>query len=174
MRTIRQLTNNRFLNIKEVSDPKMGCKGYQFAERRGIDSVAFICYDSNTGKFLVNKEATPPLGIFLLRAFGGSLDKETSKEEIVKAEVKEEAGYKVELDDIKAVGRQFVSTQMNQYCYLYLVFVSEKQKTDRAPENACEALAKPEWKTMDEILDEDDWKSISIIAKAIKQGLIDG
>ena len=119
MRTIKQITNHRFLNLKEVNDPKMGCKAYQFAERKGVDSIAFICYDKKTGIYTINREATPPLGIFLPRAFGGSLDKEKPMKEVVLAEVLEEVGYNVSLSQIKKVGKAFVSTQMNQYCHLY-------------------------------------------------------
>jgi len=172
MRVIKQITNNKFLNIKEVSDPNMGCKGYQFAERRGVDSIAFICYDKSTNKFLLNNEATPPLGLFLIRAFGGSLDKDVVHEEIVKGEVEEEAGYEVELKQIKSLGKCFVSTQMNQYCYLYLVLVSDKNKTERKPENACEALAETVWLSEEDIVDGDDWKAIAILNKAKKQLII--
>jgi len=172
MRTIKQLTNNKFLNIKEVNDSSMGCKGYQFAERRGVDSVAFLCYNKNSKMFLINNEATPPLGNFLLRAFGGSLDKDIDKEQIVKAEVHEEAGYDVSLQEIKSVGKAFVSTQMNQYCYLYLVFVSDKNKVERKPENATEALAETKWMSEQDILKNDDWKAITILSKSKMLNLI--
>ena len=173
MRTIKQITNYRFLNLKEVGDPKMGCKGYQFAERKGVNSVAFVCMDRATDEILINNEATPPLGIFLNRAFGGSIDKDKPYEEIVQAEVLEEAGYKVDPSDVKPVGRVFVSTQMNQYCYLYLVFVSDKQKTERAPENATEALSSPKWLTEEDIIKDDDWKAITILQKARSLSIIE-
>ena len=172
MRIVKQITNNRFLNIKEVSDDAMGCKGYQYGERKGVNSVAFVCFDKSTGRFLINKEATPPTGEFLLRAFGGSIDKDKSYEGIVQDEVHEEAGYKVGFSKIKFVGKSFVSTQMNQYCHLYLVIVSDNQKTERKPENACEALAEPVWMTEAEIIDGDDWKSIAILIKAKRANLI--
>jgi hypothetical protein len=172
MRTIRQITNNNFINLKEVNDPQMGCKGYQFAERKGVDSVAFICYDKSKEKFLLNEEATPPLGVFLIRAFGGSLDKNITKEEIVQAEVLEEAGYEVDLSDIKSLGKAFVSTQMNQYCYLYLVFISDKNKKERKPENATEALSKLKWLSEDSIINNDDWKAITILQKSKIQNII--
>jgi hypothetical protein len=172
MRIVKQITNNKFLNIKEVSDPNMGCKGYQFAERRGVDSIAFICYDKTSNKFLLNKEATPPVGQFLLRAFGGSLDKDITHEEIVKVEVEEEAGYNVDIKNIIKLGKCFVSTQMNQYCHLYIVFVSDRNKTKRKPENECEALAETVWLCEESVIDGDDWKSIVIINKAKKVGII--
>ena len=172
MRIVKQITNNKFLNIKSVEDTDMGCRGYQFAERKGVNSIAFLCYDKETGMFLINREATPSLGVFLYRAFGGAIDKNKSYEGIVLDEVKEEAGYKVNPSKIKKVGRNFVSTQMNQFCYLYLVFVNEKQKIEREPENACEALAEPTWWTEAQIKSGEDWKGIVIIEKAKGLGLI--
>ena len=54
------------------------------------------------------------------RAFGGSLDKAKSLEEIVIDEVIEEAGYIIDEDDIFSLGKVFVSTQMNQFVHLFL------------------------------------------------------
>jgi 8-oxo-dGTP pyrophosphatase MutT (NUDIX family) len=178
MRVIKQLTTNKFLNIKEVNDSENNCKGYQFAERRGVDSVAFICYNSgevsediNFGKFLVNKEYTPPTNEFHIRAFGGSIDKQKPMIEIVKEEVKEECGYDVSERKIYELGKAFVSTQMNQYCYLYLVDLKGAKMTGRKSENAIEAMAETVWKKADELINGTDWKSIVIINKAKKEGL---
>ena len=173
MREVIQLTNNKYLNIKEVRDPENHINGYQFAERLGVDSVAFICVDKKRqAMFLLNHESKPPIGPFLTTAFGGSLDKEKCAEEIVMAEVKEEAGYVVRLTDIKFLGKQFVSTQMNQFCYLYLVFVDKDNVEERAPENALEASAEPVWWSRNAVMDSQDWKAIAIIAKAEHQGLL--
>lgn len=165
MRIVKQITNQPFLNIKEVNDPAMACKSYQFAERKGVNSVAFVCYDKKKDKYLINNEATPPIGDFQLRAFGGSIDKSKKYEEIVQDEVKEEAGYNVGLDRITFVGEVFVSTQMNQYCFLYFVDVSDVEAEDREPENATEALSHPEWVTKEDIIAGIDWKAITILSK---------
>lgn len=164
MRNIEKLTDNRFLNIKQVIDPDKGCKGYQFAERLGVDSVAFICYDCRRS-FLLNKEYKPPVDEFVLGAFGGSLDKDKSKEQIVIEEVREEAGFEVEEIAVNYVGRVLVSTQMNQYCYLYMVYVDKKKQLERQPENAIEALATVEWVDVNDIENLEDWKAITIVAK---------
>jgi hypothetical protein len=42
MREIKKLTDFKFINIKEVVEPEKNVKGYQFAERLGVNSVAFI------------------------------------------------------------------------------------------------------------------------------------
>ena len=172
-RVVVKLTDNKFLNIYEAIDPDHHCKGYQFAERRGIDSVAFICYDTNTKRFLLNCEFTPPTGRFNERAFGGSLDKAGKEHiDIVIEEVEEEAGYKVNKEDVKYVGNCFVSTQMNQTCFLYLVFVNDSMKTERKPENLVESLATLHWTNLHGILSNDDWKAISIVMKAVDKRIL--
>lgn len=179
MRIVKQITTNKFLNIKEVNDSENNCKGYQFAERKGVDSVAFICYNSKVnpdndtyGKFLLNKEYTPPTNEFHFRAFGGSLDKQKSMIDIVKDEIKEECGYEVVEKKIHELGKVFVSTQMNQYCYLYLINILGAKNTGRKPENKIEAMAETVWRKEEEIINGDDWKSISIIQKARQKGLL--
>lgn len=166
MRIVKQLTKNKFLNLKEVNDEDMGCKNYQFAERRGVDSVAFICYNEDSDKFLLNNEVTPPIGKFLVRAFGGSIDKDIELIDIVKEEVSEECGYKVDHSKIQYVGKAFVSTQMNQYCHLYMVLISDAEKGKRKPENKSEALSHPVWVSIEDIMNGDDWKSITILCKS--------
>ena len=172
-RKVVKLTDNKFLNVFEVYDPDNHVRGYQFTERRGKDSVAFICYDTRKKQFILNCEFTPPVGCFHKRAFGGSLDKpELEPWQIVKAEVEEEAGYRVGKDDIQYVGKCFVSTQMNQECFLYLVLVDDSIKTDRKPENKVEAMAQLRWMSTHDILSGDDWKSIAILMKAVDKRIL--
>jgi len=167
MRTVKQLTNNKYLNIKEVVDSNMYVNAYQFAERKGVDSIAFICVMlPNKNKFLLNHECTPPTGEFLNRAFGGSIDKDKTLQEIVIDEVREEAGYRVSKDQVYSLGKVFVSTQMNQYCHLFLVEVMDSMKVEREPENATEATSEPIWVTRQNIVEGGDWKAITIIEKA--------
>lgn len=165
MREVTSLTDNKFLNIKEVKDPDNHVNGYQFAERRGTDSVAFICYDAKRDRVLVNKEYKPPVDEFIIGAFGGSLDKDASKVAVVVAETKEEAGFVVTQEDVRWVGRSFVSTQMNQYCYLYVVLVDADNQEEREPENAIEAMAETQWINPEEVMFLDDWKAITIWTK---------
>jgi len=172
MREVEKITDNRFVNIFEVYDPDNHCKGYQFAERRGVDSVAFILYNRDSKKFIINKEFTPPTGTFMQRAFGGSLDKKGKEPiDIVIEEVEEEAGYSVTYYDIYYLGKCFVSTQMNQFCLLYIVFVNDSKKVERKPENEMEASALPVYCSSNDIFEGEDWKAITILSKAINQKL---
>ena len=173
MRTIKQLTNYKYLNIKEVSDPENHVKGFQFAERRGVDSVAFICYDRDSEQFLLNREYKVPNNKMVLGAFGGSFDKTNDPLYVVINEVKEEAGFIVDHHNIVYLGKVLVSTQMNQYCWLYIVFVNKDKQVEREPENEIEKMAKIEWHLWDnEIYKLEDWKPITIIAMADAQDII--
>lgn len=173
MRTVKQLTSNKFLNIKEIKDPSKHIKGFQFAERRGVDSVAFICFDPGRKEFLLNREQKPPIDRYVWGAFGGSFDKDKSPEDIVIDEVKEEAGFTVTKKDVKFVGKVLVSTQMNQYCYLYIVMVNKNKQGERKPENLIEASATTSWFLWsNDIYRLEDWKPITIITKAQAQGII--
>ena len=172
MRIVQKLTDLKFLNVNKVVDEDNNVGGYLFAERLGVDSVAFICYDENLDLFLVNKEYKPPIADFVVGAFGGSIDKAKTREQIVVDEVKEEAGFVVSEDDVYYVGRSFVSTQMNQYCYLFLVRVNKDNQDEREPENAIEAMAETQWLAEEEVIGLDDWKAIAIVSKAKKRKLI--
>jgi len=107
----------QFLKLKKTPD------GYEYAERKGKDSVAFILVDQYTHAFGLRLEYKPPVNQHILGAFGGSMEPNKSPLDIVKQEVLEEAGFKVRDSQIRFVGKFFVSTQMNQYCYLYVVAV---------------------------------------------------
>lgn len=168
MRTEKVLGDFGFIKVKSVIDPENHCRGYQYAERKGVDSVAFVCIDRNKKsklRFLVNREFTPPNGKFMYRAFGGSMDKNKNETDIVIDEVLEEVGYKVDGTRVYYMGKCFVSTQMNQTCYLYMVDITDLVSVGREPENKIEAMAEPTWVSVTDILNGDDWKSIAILCK---------
>ena len=173
MRTVEKVFKHKYISVNKVSDTKHHVEGYMFAERLGTDSIAFICEDPTTGEFLINHEYTPPTNEFLDRAFGGSLDKkDKGLFDIVKDEVFEEAGFTVGHQDIHPFGKVFVSTQMNQYCHLFLVYIDKNEQHERHPENEVEAMSHPVWKSMADILGGQDWKAITIIAKNMKANLV--
>lgn len=151
----------KYLKIKTWE--RKGCSSYYYAERLGIDSIAFVLWDNNTNKAGLIKEFKPPINEFLVTAFGGSLDKECSKKQIVKDEVKEESGY--ENCEISFMGKSFVSTQMNQWCYLYLVDVTHAELGGREPQTEMEAQASTVWLSPDEVKNGYCWKAITILTR---------
>lgn len=154
------MNENKFLKIKHYIDK--GCS-YYYAERLGRDSIAFILHDRNSGKFGLIKEFKPPIDDFLITAFGGSLDKEISMEEIVVEEVHEEAGYTNA--QISYAGRSFVSTQMNQFCYLYLVDVTYAKSVPRIHLSVMDDKSTVEWLHKTQVISGDCWKAITILTK---------
>jgi 8-oxo-dGTP pyrophosphatase MutT (NUDIX family) len=160
-----------FLSIKENN-------GYYYAERAGIDSVAFVLYDRALGEVACVSERKPPLDarvgepVFVTTAFGGSIDKEHTNVQIVIEEVKEEAGFIATADDIAHVGSVLVSTQMNQYCHLYVVFVNKYDEGEKDPQTEMEAEAEVVWMDFHDVFDIEDWKAPTIMVKASRLGLL--
>lgn len=84
---------------------------------------------------------------------------------LLKQKSRKKTGFVVELEDIKYLGDAFVSTQMNQFCHLFIVFVDKENQGEREPENAIEAMAKTKWVDKKDIKEMRDWKAITIMAK---------
>lgn len=160
-------TPKDYISIKERD-------GYYYAERYGKNSIAFILYDKNRKEHWgLIEEYKPSVDARIITAFGGSLDKDgKTVKEICKEEVLEEAGFSVELSDIKYCGAKLVSTQMNQICYLFLVNVTNKEQVGRQPQNAIEEEAIVMWRTTNDILHDKNfmcWKTESILNRVLKK-----
>lgn len=145
---------------------------YYYAERLGRDSVAFILYDKKKYPRLgLIQEYKSPLGKDLITAFGGTLDKNISIKNIVLEEVQEESGYVVDLSRIHLIGKRYVSTQMNQYCYLFLVDVTDLKPGPRNPQDELEEQAKVVWLDLNKILKGPCWKAQVIVQNFSKLGI---
>lgn len=161
---------------------------YFYAERKGVDSVAFILLDENrSDKYGVVNERKPPMDerygelVFVETAFGGSndmIDDEKyfamSEEEViehfkdlVRTEAREEGGYDVPMDKIKFISKELVSTQMNQWAFLFVVNVTGVKQGKTDPQNAEEAMATIRWKNLKQVQKMNDWKTKSIIFNMI-------
>jgi hypothetical protein len=182
----KSLNGESFLTVKEANSY------YCYSSRAGQDSVAFILYNDNDKSFGLIEEIKPPLNerenkiVRLCTAFGGSCDTNNTYEEIVKNEVLEESGYEVPLDRIHHVSKTFVSTQMDQYCELFLVDVTDIDKTQKAEhEITFNELSEEQkknselyignsvkWMNANELMDNNDWKSITIFTKAVYLNII--
>ena len=180
-----------------AGDPFMTVKQargyYQYAERGGKNSIAFILFDNDIKKFALIYESKPPMDevlgkeVRMTTAFGGSIDmgENTTYQEICQTEVKEEAGYIVPLDKIYDCGSTLVSTQMSQMANGFLVDVTGIEKTEKAEWEIAADEAQQEkdanefagnevrWYDADEVMENNDWKSIWIFTKAIHSKFID-
>lgn len=161
---------------------------YFYAERKGADSVAFILIDNNrVDKFGMISERKPPLDerfnelVFLETAFGGSNDMIDDElyfkmsddvviehfRELVQTESREESGYVVDLERIKFISKEYVSTQMNQFCFMFTVDVTGITQGEADPQNKEEAMAKVVWKTLDSVKNTNDWKTKTILFNSL-------
>ena len=160
------LNHQPFLTVKQADNY------YEYSERAGIDSIAFILFDNNTEKFGLINETKPPLyerNIRMLKtAFGGSIDLDLDLIDIVKTEVIEEAGYDVDISKISYIGKTFVSTQMNQFCSGYLVDVTGLKPTETEASTS-EKMKDNHvvWMDVNEMFTNSDWKSIWIFSTAV-------
>ncbi len=150
---------NKFLKIKKCEN-----RDYFYAERFGKDSVAFILYHKAPGVFGLILEYKPPINSFLATAFGGSIDKSCSLQKIVEDEVREEAKYINA--KITYYGKAFVSTQMNQFCHLYFVDVTNATKCESEPENDIESKSSVVWLSKEEVIYGDCWKAATIMLRS--------
>ena len=152
---------------------------YEYSTRAGTDSIFFILHDGNADKpFGLINESKPPLDerlgklAMLTTAFGGSMDAEATPQQITITEVLEEAGYVVTDEQVHFVGSTMVSTQMDQIAHGFLVDVTDIPKTHlteaEQPEASTEfATNSIVWMTDDELVANNDWKSIFVFCKLL-------
>jgi hypothetical protein len=156
---------------------------YEYSERGGVDSVAFILYDSDTTKFALIYESKPPrdeieqMEVNMTTAFGGSIDmaENMSYKEICQIEIREESGYIIPLTKIHSVGKTMVSTQMSQMVEGFLVDVTGIQKTEKTEDEHETSEFKTNkvlWLDADDLMDNNDWKSIWIFTQAVYKKIV--
>ncbi len=175
---------NPFMSVKKA-------RGYyEYSERGGLDSIAFVLFDNKSKKFCLINESKPPLDerydkrVQMTTAFGGSVDTDKSLEGICQIEVEEETGFEVAQNRIYKVGETLVSTQMSQIAHMYLVDVTNLKKTKIAEYEAEVSEAQKDkdatefsansvhWMTVSEVMDNQDWKSIFIVMQSIYKEIL--
>lgn len=158
--------DNTFIKVKTSGK-------FIYAERRGIDSVAFILIATNASderRIGLIHEFKPPIDSFLITAFGGSIDQEKYKDNLVQLvidEVIEEAGFTVSSEQIKGYGKVFCSSQMNQHVFLFAVEVDKLRQGERTTIDPLELKSSIVWMTIPEALKTEDWKVATIISKRL-------
>lgn len=158
--------NEPFFKVKTYKD------WYTFGERAGVDSIAFILYDSRDDMYGLINEHKPPLDAYMNTAFGVSLDNPNlTPLEICIEEVQEESGYIVTEDNIQYFGKVLVSTQMNQMCHLYLIDVTNL-KPGKRNLGEDEVGSSVVWMCDEDIAKCSDWKAITIMLKSFYRKVI--
>ena len=160
--------DHKFIKLKSTGK-------FIYAERNGVDSVAFILIATNASderRIGVVNEFKPPIDSFFTTAFGGSIDKEKYKDNLVQLvidEVIEEAGFTVSAEQVKGYGKVLVSTQMNQRCFLFAVEVDKLSQGQRTTTDPMELQSSIVWLTIPDALKLEDWKTATIISKRLAE-----
>lgn len=158
--------DNPFLKVKKN-------KHFFYAERKGVDSIAFILTAKNISdpkRIGIIYEYKNPINKFMETAFGGSIDTDkynNDLRELVKLETLEEAGFDVGIDDILYHGKVFCSTQMNQFVHLFSVRVDKNKQQKKTTTNPTEKNASVRWIEADKVMNLEDWKTITIVTKIL-------
>lgn len=168
----KTLFDNEWLKVKQTKG------GFTYAERKGVNSIAFILLSKDANDKTscgVIQEWKDPIEKFITTAFGGSIDKDEYKNDLellVQDEVREESGFEVPTEDIWYVGKVFCSTQMNQFVHLFIVRVDKEKQGPKTTTNPTEMKAEIVWLAPKQLAKLEDWKSITIYSKAVELGLI--
>ncbi len=152
---------NEWFTIKKIE--KNNGESFFFAERAGVDSVAFILFDASRpdGKnFGIIEQYRGNYGQFHKGCYTGSLDKpELSIEEIVVEEVLEEAGFEVTLDRVAYISKEFCGSGTNECVHLFMVDVTGIPQGETQPESIFEENTENLWVDHNGLLACHDWKA---------------
>lgn len=150
---------------------KVAPNGFTYFQRLGTNSIAFILMskDPNDAQPVgVIHEYKDPFDQFMTTAFGGSIDQQKYRNDLellVRTEVAEESGFRVQNEDIQYLGKVLCSTQMNQFVHLFCVYVDKTKQQPRTTTNKVELQAKMVWLSPRQVMDLADWKAITILTK---------
>lgn len=159
---------NDFLSVKAN-------KGFYYSERQGVDSIAFVLFAINTDderRIGLVKEIKYPVDKFLIGAFSGSIDDSKYYNDLrilVIEEVLQESGFIINYENISYYNKVMVSSQMNEFCYLFGITVDKNQQTLKTTTNLSELSASIAWLTLPEVFKLEDWKAITIISKRMAE-----
>lgn len=142
------LLQTKWITVKQTS------LGFQFAERKGRDSVAvFLVRRSDANEAYDVLIRQQPLCIdpivpdqpVILRPcpITGGIDGDETPEQAAVREVQEEAGYSVE---VVPLGHYIVGTQTNEICYLYYADVTGHSPAEALQDGSYfESISINEW-----------------------------
>lgn len=164
--------DNEWLKVKQTGG------GFTYAERKGVNSIAFILLSQDPKDkepIGVIQEWKDPIEQFITTAFGGSIDEKEFKNDLellVKTEVQEESGFIVSEEDIWYVGKVLCSTQMNQFVHLFIVRVDKSSQGPKTTTNPTEMNAEVVWLAPKQLTKLEDWKAITAYSKGLALGII--
>jgi UDP-sugar diphosphatase len=131
---ISELKDTKFIHPFKLSYKQNG-KNKTWEAIRSHNSVAVLLYHTQKNAFLLVKQFRAPVFLndssktFTYELCAGLVDKNKSLEEIVKEEIDEECGYKVDLNDIIKITSFYTSVGISGACqYLFFAKIDDSMK----------------------------------------------
>lgn len=152
-----------FLTLKKINN-------FFFAERKNIDSFAFVLFARNIDddrRIGLAYDQQPSINKSILKAFTSSINNESVIDirELIIEEVKKQSGFIVNIDDIEYLGKCLVSSKMSEFCHLFGVAVDKLRQIKREVNTGYKINSGHYWSTVEEIKDLEDWKAQIIVYK---------
>lgn len=137
-------------------------KGFIYAQRRTINSVACLCFrKTNNGiEFLIRYQPLPEIDIkkewndLYPCPITGSIEENQTPEVCAIHEVLEEAGYQINTSNIIDKSFCISSTQMNEKVFNFLINVTNcKYTTPKGDGSIFEQVSENKWVNQEELID---------------------
>ena len=158
-------------------------KGYFFSERKGTDSVAVLLYRqvefSNIIEVLVRMQPLPVENaqtnddadipkLFQCPITGG-MEEGYMPLQIAIKECEEEAGYILNEQVVRSIGKYYVGTQTNEVVHMYIANVTSFAPRDiKGDGTYFESISKNVWMNLNMVLNA-DYSGLNIIANKLQR-----
>jgi len=148
------LCKTEWVSLRKMIDPEYGVNGYDYLHEDRCDGqiVVILPYrynpETNLLEFLLRSEVTPPWGMNeSISSITGEVEKDsTSKILDAVRELKEEAGYEVEPQDMVFLGISRGTKSVDTVYYLFTVELTKIEKKEATGDGTkLEAMAHCYW-----------------------------
>lgn len=155
--------DHEFLKLKKTSN-------YVFAERKNIDSIAFVFFATNIDdnrRIGLTYDFQPGINKSIIKAYTCSIDDSEVQDlrDIIIKEAKKQAGFIVFKPEIEYLGKCLVSSKMSEFCHLFGIAIDKKRQVKKEEESPIKIDSGQYWSTVNEIKELEDWKAQMIVYK---------
>lgn len=152
-----------FLNLKNTNN-------YLFAERKNIDSLAFVFFATNIDddrRIGLCYDFQPSINKSIIKAFTSSINNPDTVDlrDLIIEEARIQAGFHVNKDEIEYLGKCLTSSKMSEFSHLFGIAVDKTRQTKKENTTNLKIDSGHYWSTVEEIKDLEDWKAQLIVYK---------
>jgi len=154
---------SEFINMKKVNN-------YFFAERKNIDSFAFVFFASNIDddrRIGLSYDFQPSINKSIIKAFTSSINNVDVLDvrDLVVEEARKQAGFHIDKGQIEYLGKCLTSSKMSEFCHLFGISIDKTRQDKKETTNNLKIDSGHYWSTVEEIKELEDWKAQIIVYK---------